>query len=61
MINTINCLNPGADKNVHVQSALVTPEILKIKMMKDIMMMDPDEFLSDQEAEGFAFDTLPIV
>ena len=36
-------------------------EILKMKMMKDIMMMDPDEFLSDQEAEGFAFDTLPIV
>ena len=36
-------------------------EILKMKMMKDIIMMDPDEFLSDQETEGFAFNTLPIV
>ena len=36
-------------------------EILKMKMMKDIMMMDPDEFLAEQETDGFAFDTLPIV
>ena len=36
-------------------------EILKMKMMKDIMMMDPDELLSEQETDGFAFATLPIV
>ena len=36
-------------------------EILRMKMIKDIMMMDPDEILSDQETEGFAFNTLPIV
>ena len=29
--------------------------------MKDIMMMDPDEFLAEQETDGFAFNTLPIV
>ena len=36
-------------------------EILKMKMIKDIMMMDPDELLYEQETDGFAFATLPIV